>query len=184
MSNFFDLPCEVRWLGSDCWLLICLGMKARNKLTSQATFPPLNPSVSYCASFLVKQRDYKEMWNAVIFHGAFWQGCGMEGATLTPHILPRWSSLHPCTPASFWNTDRPLSSPPLPLARAVSQPAWGLVPHANDGRLEQVPGYPSRAAQGGAGPHPSLLTRFFGVLFLDSHCIRRTWKFFSCSASI
>lgn len=61
VSDFFDLPCEIRWLGSDCWLLICLGMKARNKLTSQATFPPLNPSVSYCASFLVKQRDYKEM---------------------------------------------------------------------------------------------------------------------------
>lgn len=46
--DFFGQLCEVRWLGSDCWLLTCLGIKVRNTLTSPATFPPLNPMVNLC----------------------------------------------------------------------------------------------------------------------------------------
>lgn len=109
-----------------------------------------------------------------MFHGALWQGCAVEGATVVPHIL---SGSPLCIPAPQPHSGTPIVPQaarlsPMSSSRAASRPAWGLVPHADDRRLEQLPGYSSRAAQGGDGPAPALapvqLTGPFGVLFLDS----------------
>lgn len=71
-------------VGSDCWLLICLGVKSRNTLTSQAAFPPLSSSVRFCAPFVVEPRDYKEMWNAVIFQEPTGRAVVWKGHPLHP----------------------------------------------------------------------------------------------------
>ena len=112
-----------------------------------------------------------------MFRGTLWQGCAVEGATVVPRILlgsPLCIPSAPPPPHSGTPTvPQAARLPPMSSSRAASRPAWGLVPHADDRRLEQLPGYSSRAAQGGAGPAPALapvqLTGPFGVLFLDSH---------------